>query len=265
MARKPSTPQTAGGPSNGPGPDKTKDSETKLFMREVDEALREDQLMIFLQKYGLVIVGVIVLGLAAFGGWLVYQNSLEEAAGVKSEEFISALDAEKRGNIDGAITALQSLKEAEQPGYRALARVGEAGLLAQQGKAAESQKSFAAIAADESLPKEFRDLALVRQTLAEFDTLPPAKVIERLKPLAVPGSPYFSSAGEMVAIAHLKMDKPDLAGPIFAELAKDKSAPPTMRDRAGQMAGLLGIDTVDIDENDDKDDKAGDAPAALAE
>lgn len=257
MARKPSTPEPAGGPSKGPG-DKT-DNSAELFSREVDEAMREDQLAMFWQKYGLISIAVIVIGLASFAGWLFYQSSLEEASGVKSEEFISAIDADTRGNVDGAINALKPLKDADQPGYRALARVGEAGLLAKQGKAEQANKNFAAIAADGDVPQEFRDLALIRQTLAEFDTLEPAKVIERMKPLAVPGTPWFGSAGEMVAIAHLKMEKPDLAGPIFAELAKDKNVPATVRDRASQMAGLLGIDTVDLDE--DKDDAEGEQPA----
>lgn len=260
MARKPSTPIAAGGPSNGPA-DK-KDNSAELFSREVDEALREDQLAMFWQKYGLISIGVIVIGLCSFGGWLFYQNSLEEAAGVKSEEFISALDADIRGNVDGAINALQPLKNADQPGYRALARVAEAGLLAKQGKGEEANKKFADIVADGDLPKEFRDLALIRQTLAEFDTLAPAKVIERMKPLAVPGSPWFGSAGEMVALAHLKMKKPDLAGPIFAELAKDKNVPATVRDRAGQMAGLLGIDTINLDE--DKNGADGDKAESAA-
>jgi hypothetical protein len=260
VARKPSTPEPAGGPSNGPG-DKT-DNSAELFSREVDEAMREDQLAMFWQNYGLITIAVIVIGLASFGGWLFYQNSLEEASGVKSEEFISALDADTRGNVDGAINALKPLKDADQPGYRALARVGEAGLLSKQGKAEQANKNFAAIAADGDVPQEFRDLALIRQTLAEFDTMEPAKVIERMKPLAVPGAPWFGSAGEMVAIAHLKMEKPDLAGPIFAELAKDKNVPATVRDRASQMAGLLGIDTIDLDEekNDTEGEEAESAP-----
>jgi hypothetical protein len=259
VARKPTTPQPAGGPSKGPD-DKT-DAQADIFSREVDEAMREDQLAMFWQKYGVITIGVIVLGLASFAGWLFYQNSVEEAAGVKSEELISALDANTRGNVDGAINALQPLKDADQAGYRALAKVGEAGLLAQQGKAEESRKGFEAIAADDNVPQELRDLATIRRTLSEFDTLAPAEVIKRMKPLAVPGEPWFASAGEMVAIAHLKMGKPDLAGPIFGELAKDKSVPPTVRDRASQMAGLLGIDTVDIEEGDDEN---AEAPVASA-
>ncbi len=68
----------------------------------------------------------------------------------------------------------------------------------------------------------------------------PDDVIARLKPLAKPGNPWFGSAGELVAMAYLKQGKRDLAGPLFASIAKDENAPKSMRSRARQMAGMLG-------------------------
>ena len=117
------------------------------------------------------------------------------------------------------------------------------------------------IAADADLPQPFRDLALIRQTVAEFDTLKPQQVVDRLKPLAVPGNPWFGSAGEMVAISYLNMNKSDLAGPLFAQLAKDEGVPPTIRSRALQMAGVQGIDAVEL--NPDEDGKV-DAAVSVA-
>ena len=75
-------------------------------------------------------------------------------------------------------------------------------------------------------------------------------MIDRLKPLAVPGNPWFGSAGEMVAISYLNMGKSDLAGPLFAQLAKDDNVPPTIRSRALQMAGVEGIDAVELDSDE---------------
>jgi hypothetical protein len=72
-------------------------------------------------------------------------------------------------------------------------------------------------------------------------------VIDRLKPLARPGTPWFGSAGEMTAIAYMKMGKEDLAGPIFAQIAKQEDLPQTLRSRAQQMAGALGVDTVQLE------------------
>jgi hypothetical protein len=103
---------------------------------------------------------------------------------------------------------------------------------------------YRAIADDSGVPAAFRDLALIRQTALEYDALPPADVIARLKPLAVTGNPWFGSAGEMVAVAHLKMNQPALAGPIFAAIARDEAVPETIRSRAARMAGVLGVDVA---------------------
>src|SRR3546814_4684369 len=83
------------------------------------------------------------------------------------------------------------------------------------------------------------------------------EVVDRLKPLATEGNPWFGSAGEMVAIAYMKMRKPELSGPLFAAMSKDRSVPETIRTRAVQMAGLLGVDAVKTDRNDNAGAPAG--------
>src|SRR3546814_4271941 len=85
----------------------------------------------------------------------------------------------------------------------------EADAAARSGDLKKAADVFGAIAADVNVPKEYRDLALVRQTAIQFDSLKPSEVIARLKPLAIAGNPWFPSAGEMTAIAYLNDNKPD--------------------------------------------------------
>ncbi|MCZ3272124.1 hypothetical protein NYZ54_19320, partial [Acinetobacter baumannii] len=95
---------------------------------------------------------------------------------------------------------------------------------------------------DSSVAQPFRDLALIRQTVAEYDTLKPQVVIERLRPIAVPANAYFGSAGELVAMAYLDSGRRDLAGQMFSQLGSTESVPETIRQRAVQMAGSMGVD-----------------------
>jgi hypothetical protein len=101
---------------------------------------------------------------------------------------------------------------------------------------------FAAIAADETAPQAYRDLAAIREVSLRFDAMTPQQVIDRLKPLAVPGNAWFGSAGELVGMAYLKQGKPELAGPLFAAIGKDEAMPNTLRSRMRQIAGQLGYD-----------------------
>ena len=228
-------------------PEEQPDRQEQVFLREVDEAVREDQLKNFAARYGLWIFAAIVIGLGSLAGWIFWQNSQNEDSGLRSEEYVAAIDSIRQNNLDGAAAALEPLMEAKQDGYRAASIMLHANIALEKNDPKKAIEGYAKVAADDSLPKPFRDLALVRKTAAEFDTLKPQQVIDRLKPLAVPGNPWFGSAGEMVALSYLNMKKSDLAGPLFAQLAKDDSVPATIRSRALQMAGVEGVDAVELD------------------
>ena len=86
-------------------------------------------------------------------------------------------------------------------------------------------------------------------------------VIDRLKPLSIPGNPWFGSAGELTALAYMKLGKDNLAGPIFAQIAKQEGVPASGRSRAQQMAGALGVDAVQVDEKRNAATKAATAAA----
>ena len=49
-------------------------AQNDAFLREVDDALREDQLLGFLRRWGKPLAAALVLGLAALGGGLWWQN-----------------------------------------------------------------------------------------------------------------------------------------------------------------------------------------------
>lgn len=218
--------------------------DNEAFFREVDDALRQDQLASFWTRYGRWLIGLVVLGLAAFGGWLFWNHQAEQKAAEKGEEYSRLLDTLQAGDKAQAKKQAVALAAADQPGYRASALLIQAALALEDRDTKAAIAQYKAIAADEALAQPYRDLALIRQTALEFDALPPQQVIDRLKPLAAEGNPWFGSAGEMVAIAYMKMRKPELAGPLFAAMAKDKGVPETIRTRAVQMAGLLGVDAV---------------------
>jgi hypothetical protein len=225
----------------------------EAFLREVDDAVRSSDLQNFWQRYGRWLLGLLILGLAAFGGWIFYQNQQRQAAETVSEEFVKAMDDVNAGNDKAALAKLAVLAKADQPGYRAMSQIMQANIAAKQADTNPAEKAkavaaFAKVAQDSALPQPFRDLALLRQTMLEFDTLEPQKTIDRLKPLAVAGNPWFGTAGEMTAISYRKMGKDNLAGPIFAQIAKQEDLPASLRARAGQMAGALGIDAVQIDD-----------------
>jgi hypothetical protein len=216
----------------------------ETFFREVDEELRREQLGSFWRRYGRLAAIGLAVALLAFAGYLYWQHRRSEQAGLAGEQMSVALRSISENKPDAAKPVLSQLGTSGIDGYRAAAKLTSAALALDKRDDKAAIAQYAAIAADTAVAQPFRDLALIRQTAVEFDTLPAATVIDRLKPLAVAGNPWFGSAGELVALAYQKMGKANLAGPLLAAMAKDKDVPETIRTRAMRLAGLLGVDAV---------------------
>lgn len=218
--------------------------DNEAFYREVDEELRREQVSRAMRRYGVAAAILLLLFLGAVGGYLWWQQEKEKRAGEQSETLNRVFEDVAGGRTKGIDSRLDDIAKDAGPGYRAAALLTKAAVAVQTGNDAAAITTYKAVAQDEDFAQPYRDLATIRQTALEYDTLDPAAVIERLKPLAVAGNPWFGSAGEMVAVAHLKAGKPELAAPIFAAIAKDESVPGSIRSRAREMASSLGVDAV---------------------
>ena len=222
-----------------------KAAERDVLLREVDDALREDEMSGAIKRFGIpVAIGAlaILLGLA---GYLWWDGNRKSGASERGEQLTMALDKIEHGQLAEGDKALVPLASSSAAGTRAAATLMRGGVALEQGKRDEAAKFFAQVAADGAAPQPYRDLATVREVAVKFDTMPPQQVIDRLKPLSVPGNAWQGSAGELLGMAYLKQNRQDLAGPLFASIARDKNAPETLRARARQMAGLLGVDAID--------------------
>jgi hypothetical protein len=221
---------------------KPRDNET--FYREVDEELRRDRARIMWQRYGRLGILALVLFLVGLGGWFYWQNQKQVQAGKHGEELSAAFEDVRAGRTKEGTQKLDRLAREGSEGYRAAALLTKADIAIASNKQSEALAALRSIADDKGLPQPYRDLALIRLTHLEYDKLPPQAVIQRLGAYARPGNPWLGSAGEMVAIAHLKMKKPQAAAPIFGAIARDETVPASLRSRATQMASSLGVDAV---------------------
>jgi hypothetical protein len=242
-----------------------REREQEVLWREVDEAVRKDELDTIVKRYGWAIAGAAVLGLAAFGGWLYWQDRREGQIEERSERLVAAFDMIDAGQIEQAASELVTLSDEGSSATAISAKLARAGIALRDNRRAEAVELYESIAGDEDAPKPYRDLATIRAVAIQFEDLDPQRVVDRLKPLATPGNPWFGSAGELVAMAYLKQDKQDLAGPLFAEIAKNEDVPQTLRSRSRQIAGQLGFDAVvDVDETLAEMREDGGTPGAPA-
>jgi len=127
---------------------------------------------------------------------------------------------------------------------RASSLLGQAALALRQSDRKTAIDLYRKAADDKSLPQAYRDLATVRLTMTEFDQLKPDEAIGRLSGLTQPGNPFFGTAGEMTGMAMIAKGDKAGAGQLFARIAADKQVPQSIRARAVQIAGSLGVDAT---------------------
>ncbi|GGD88827.1 hypothetical protein GCM10011515_05630 [Tsuneonella deserti] len=216
-----------------------------VLLREVDDAVRQDQYAQAARRYGRPLIIILVVGLALFAAYLFWNNRQEAAKERDSEALVSAMDQVERGNLASGSSALDPLIADGTDGAQVAAQMLKAGIAMEQSRPDEAAKLYDAVATNGDAPQALRDLATIRAVTSRYDKLAPGDVISRLKPLAVPGSAWFAPAGEIVAMAYLDQGKNAEAGALFAAIAKDKNTPGSLKSRSRQMAGLLGVDAID--------------------
>ncbi|MDP9086322.1 MAG: tetratricopeptide repeat protein [Pseudomonadota bacterium] len=216
--------------------------QSETFAREVDENLRRDRLRDAAQAYGKWAIAGVVLLLVAIGAFLLWRDHQGRQAATDSEALAQAIDDIGGGNVKAVPGELAPLKDAHADAISVSARLTEAAFAIQQNDRAKALAVYKDIAADNGVAQPWRDLATIRQTALEFDSLPPQGVIDRLAPLAISGQPWFGSAGEMTALALLKAGRRNEAARLFGTIANDKGVPESIRGRAVQIAGSLGVD-----------------------
>ena len=246
-------------------------AQQEALLREVDEAVRQGDAEQFLDRWGKPLLGLFLAGLAAFGGYLFWESRQEAAMERDSETLVGALDQIQAGNLDSGYDQLDELAAKDGGGAVVSATLLRAGIAQQRGDSAEASRLFKAVAANEDAAPALRDLASLRDVALNYDSMKNAEIVAALKPLAVPGKPYFASAGELLAHAYLDQNKRAEAGALFAQIAKEDDAPESVRSRARQMAGVLGVDAiVDVDalleeQGVEREEAAGENAAAATE
>lgn len=212
---------------------------------EVEEELRAERTKQLLKKYGGVMIAAAILVVAAVGawqGWGWWQGRRD--LGVAGQYLSAMSTADSAGHDKAkqqqALGEFQHVASVAPVGYRTLARLRTAALLAQDGKPKQAAELWDAIASDGSAQPLLRQLASLLWAQHQIDTADPGVLEGRLKPLTAADNPWHSLAREQMAVLDLRLGKKDAAKTALQQVAGDITAPQGARTRAAAMLAQLG-------------------------
>ena len=203
------------------------------FISEVTEEVRRDRLYAMFRKYGWIGV-VIVLGVV---GGAAYTEWTKARAAARAQSFGDALlDAVDLGAPEDRAAAMAAIPaDGGQIALKDLMLATDAG----SDKAA-ALAALDKLAADQSQPQVYRDLAVLRRVMLAGKDQPIAERRTALEAISVPGRAFRTLAAEQLAYLLIEDGKKDDAIAALSALLQDQEAPGGLRQRAGQMIIALG-------------------------
>jgi hypothetical protein len=213
---------------------------------EVSDDLRAERAARLLRRYAGVLVAaaiLVLIGVGAQQGYEWYTARQDAAAASAYIAITDKIDAQGQNIAPAdAVADAKSLTDfagTAPAGYRSIARLRAAGLLAGAGKTADAEALWDQVAADAGADDLVRGLANLLWAQHALGTAPNDQVAARVQPLTAPENPYHALAEETQALLYLDEGKTDAAKALFSQISADPNAPEGVRNRAGGLLAKL--------------------------
>ena len=208
-------------------------SNSDSFIDEVTDEVKRDKLYAQMRKYGPIAVAL-VLALVGGAAWNEYKSAQSTAqAQAAGDAIYDALT-----ETDGATRASELAAAPVDGGAAAVAAMLAGAAMVEDGDFQGAATVFAALAADDTAPQMYRDLAAFKAAILPNDDS--AAKIAALTPLSQPGQPYYLLAMEQIAYVHLDAGDTEAALVLLRQIEEDAAATQGLRERVQNMMIALG-------------------------
>lgn len=214
------------------------------LLREVEEELRREQMQKIWERYNGLIIGAAGLIVLAVGGYKYLEGRRITDAEARGAEFSAAVQLNDAKKTDEAIVAFEKIAAEGSSGFASLAKLHIAGAQLKAGKTTEALAAFERLANDGSadqLLKNYAQLQIASLKMADGDF---TDLQNRLTPLTADGSPYKTTANELLGMAAYKAGKFDIARKHLEPLLIDPAASQAIQERIKVVLGDIAAKEV---------------------
>ena len=208
---------------------------------EVSEDLRAERARALLRRYGIVLVGLMLLTLAAVGLYDYWDRQTTQVSNATADRFIAAQDSAAHQTGSGhpppanVTKAFADIAATAPAGYSVLARLQLAALEWDAGRHDSAVAAWKQVAADSAAPTLLRQLATLTSAQHQVDTGDAQAIKIQLAPLLEPTSQWRALAEQVTALLDIRLGRMPEAKAIMKSLTTDPQAPEGVRTMAQDL------------------------------
>jgi hypothetical protein len=235
------------------------------FIREVDEAVRQDRWTRLWKQYGVYAIGAavaIVLGTGAGVAWRSWQESQRQD---EARRYSAAEALLRQDKPTEAAAAFRALAENADSGYRVVARLRAAQAEAEAGESAAAQQTLDQLAESDGAKPVYSELGDLLTLQRDLDHADPGDLESRLAALTAGDAPWRYSALELEALAQLRAGDTDGARSTLEKLLSDPRTPPNLSRRAAELMASIGGPAPGAEDTSGAEEVTGEAAEGAAE
>ena len=227
------------------------------FIREVDEAVRQDRWMRLWKRYGTYFVGAavaIVLGTGAGVAWRSWQESQRQD---EARRYAAAEQLLRQDQASEAAAAFRALAADADSGYGVVARLRAVEAEAAAGESAAALATLDTLAESGAARPVYRQLGDLLTLQRELDRADAGALEGRVARLTGPEAPWRHSALELEALAQLRTGDIEGARRTLDILLADPRTPANLSRRAAELLASIGGPVARVEDADAAGELAG--------
>lgn len=211
---------------------------TDAFIQEIDEDVKNDNLKVLWDKYGIFVVLLVVLAVSATVSFEKIRSWKAEQNQQTTENYMSA--AQLRENPEETIAALQQINQSNQGIFSDFAKLQIANVLFNQNKNEEAMAALQSLIDDKQANDEVKNIALIKLATYKVDQLPRAEFEALVKPIIDANNSWTPLAQDLLAMSAIQDGDVDTARSIYENILKIKDLPEGFKTKVQDMLTSLG-------------------------
>ena len=210
---------------------------TDAFIQEVDEDVKNDNLKVLWNRYGLFVIAFVVLAVSAavsfdrIKAWKTAQSQKN------TEAYMSASQLQE--NPEETIVALQNITKNTQGIFSDFARLQIANVLFNENKNDEALATLQSLIDDKQVNSEVKHVALIKYATYKIEDLSQADFKALLQPILDTESSWTPLANDLVAMSAIQHGDLETAKSIYTEILKVKELPENFRTKVQDILSSL--------------------------